>query len=185
MAEDFGDRDKLMQDLGEIERLVKEGVAYARSAHGNVEKASRIDLSSFIESLVYDYQDTGKDVAIIEMSGGAIMTRPHALRRVLTNLIDNALKFAGSAEIEVQRRAGESIVVRVLDRGPGIPDDQLEAVLKPFFRLSNRAIAIPAEPGSAWRLPHSLPRRSAGSLTLRNRDGGGLAAEIVINRTAA
>jgi len=43
MAVDFGDRDKLMQDLGEIERLVKEGVAYARSAHGNVEKPSRID----------------------------------------------------------------------------------------------------------------------------------------------
>ncbi|CAN7436538.1 HAMP domain-containing sensor histidine kinase [Rhizobium sp. LjRoot258] len=185
MAEDFGDRDKLMQDLGEIERLVKEGVAYARSAHGNVEKASRIDLSSFIESLVYDYQDTGKDVAIIEMSGGAIMTRPHALRRVLTNLIDNALKFAGSAEIEVQRPAGESIVVRVLDRGPGIPDDQLEAVLKPFFRLEQSRNRDTGGTGLGLAIAAQLATAIGGSLTLRNRDGGGLAAEIVINRTAA
>ncbi|WP_025660041.1 HAMP domain-containing sensor histidine kinase [Rhizobium sp. IBUN] len=185
MAEDFGDRDKLMQDLGEIERLVKEGVAYARSAHGNVEKPSRIDLSSFIESLVYDYQDTGKAVAITEMSGGAIMTRPHALRRVLTNLIDNALKFGGSAEIEVKRRSDEGIVISVLDHGPGIPDDQLEAVLKPFFRLEQSRNRDTGGTGLGLAIAVQLAAAIGGSLTLRNRDGGGLVAEIAINKTAA
>ncbi|MBB3316901.1 signal transduction histidine kinase [Rhizobium sp. BK181] len=180
MAEDFGDRDKLMQDLSEIERLVKEGVAYARSAHGNVEKASRIDLSSFIESLVYDYQDTGKDVTITEMSGGAIMTRPHALRRVLTNLIDNALKFGGSAEIEVLRRTDSDVVVRVLDRGPGIPEDQLEAVLKPFFRLEQSRNRDTGGTGLGLAIAVQLVTAIGGSLTLRNRDGGGLVAEIAI-----
>ncbi|RDJ10446.1 ATP-binding protein [Rhizobium grahamii] len=180
MAEDFGDRDKLMQDLSEIERLIKEGVAYARSAHGNVEKASRIDLSSFIESLVYDYQDTGKAVTITQMSGGAIMTRPHALRRILTNLIDNALKFGGSAEIEVLRRADKDVVVRVLDRGPGIPDDQLEAVLKPFFRLEQSRNRDTGGTGLGLAIAAQLATAIGGSLTLRNRDGGGLVAEVAI-----
>ena len=62
IAEESVEKDKLLQDLAEIERLVHEGVAYARSAHGNTEKASRIDVDSFMESLVYDYQDTGKAV---------------------------------------------------------------------------------------------------------------------------
>ena len=52
----------MINDLSEIERLVREGVAYARTAHGNVEKPTRIDIGSFVESIVFDYQDTGKAV---------------------------------------------------------------------------------------------------------------------------
>ena len=59
-AEESVEKQKLLQDLTEIERLVHEGVAYARSAYGNTEKPSRIDIDSSVESLVYDYQDTGK-----------------------------------------------------------------------------------------------------------------------------
>ncbi len=62
--------------------------------------------------------------------------RPHALRRILTNLVDNALKFGGTAELE-RRARGEGVRISVLDRGPGIPEDQLEAVLQPFFRLEH------------------------------------------------
>jgi hypothetical protein len=62
IADDTPERDKLVSDLSEIERLVREGVAYARSAHGGVEKTSRIDLAAFLESVVFDYRDTGKRV---------------------------------------------------------------------------------------------------------------------------
>jgi signal transduction histidine kinase len=119
------------------------------------------------------------------MSGGAIMTRPHALRRVLTNLIDNALKFGGSAEIEVKRRSDEGIVISVLDHGPGIPDDQLEAVLKPFFRLEQSRNRDTGGTGLGLAIAVQLAAAIGGSLTLRNRDGGGLVAEIAINKTAA
>jgi signal transduction histidine kinase len=180
MAEDSIDRDKLIQDLGEVERLVKEGVAYARSAHGKDEKASRIDLTSFIESLAYDYQDTGKAVTVGELSDGAIVTRPHALRRILTNLIDNALKFGGSAEIEVQRSADGTVSIRVLDRGPGIPESQLKAVLQPFFRLEQSRNRDTGGTGLGLAIAHQLASVIGASLTLRNRDGGGLAAEITL-----
>jgi signal transduction histidine kinase len=181
MAEDSVDRDKLVQDLGEVERLVKEGVAYARSAHGNHEKATRVDLASFIESLAYDYQDTGKAVTIGDLGDGAIVTRPHALRRILTNLIDNALKFAGSAEIEVQRQ-DSTVFIRVLDRGPGIANSELEAVLQPFYRLEQSRNRDTGGTGLGLAIAQQLATAIGATLTLRNRDGGGLVAEIALRQ---
>jgi signal transduction histidine kinase len=181
IAEDSVDKDKLVQDLAEIERLIHEGVAYARSAHGNMEKSSRIDIGSFIESLVYDYQDVGKAVTVTEKIDGTIMTRPHALRRILTNLIDNALKFGGAAEISVQKQPVGTVLIRVLDRGAGIPDDQLEAVLQPFFRLEQSRNRGTGGTGLGLAIAHQLALAIGGSLTLRNRKGGGLSAEISID----
>ncbi|MGN8554803.1 UNVERIFIED_CONTAM: ATP-binding protein, partial [Microbacterium sp. SLM126] len=135
MAEDSEEKRKMVNDLNEIQTLVREGLAYARSASGDGEPPSRVDLGSFVESLVYDYQDTGKDVAVVQNAGGAILTRPNALRRVLTNLIDNAIKYGGgAAEVGVRREPG-AVVIAIMDRGPGIPEDKLDAVLQPFVRL--------------------------------------------------
>ncbi|MFL6534533.1 MAG: HAMP domain-containing protein, partial [Pseudomonas sp.] len=85
------EKDKLYSDLGEMEHLVREGVAYARSIHGATEASCRISLDAFLDSLVFDYQDTGQDVQLSGKNAAIIDTRPHALRRVLVNLVDNAL----------------------------------------------------------------------------------------------
>ncbi len=77
MADDTPERDKLVRDLAEIERLVQDGIAYARSAHSSGEKATRIDLSSFIDSIAYDYQDTGKAVQVSGVVSGTVATKPH------------------------------------------------------------------------------------------------------------
>lgn len=115
------DRDKLWNDLEEMQHLVREGVAYARSMHGSAEATCRVDLDAFLDSLVFDYQDSGKQVQLDGRTAAVIDTRPHALRRVLVNLIDNALKFAGAARLEVERRADGGTRIQVLDNGPGIP----------------------------------------------------------------
>ncbi len=177
MAEDSEEKRKMVSDLAEIQTLVQEGLAYARSTSGEGEKSSRIDLGSFVESLAYDYQDTGKAVTILQNAGGAIVTRPHALRRVLTNLVDNAIKFGGAAELCV-RREGDAVVIDVMDRGPGIPEDKLEAVLQPFVRLEGSRNRETGGTGLGLAIAHQLALAVGGSLTLRNREGGGLAAEI-------
>jgi signal transduction histidine kinase len=181
IAEDSIEKEKLVQDLAEIERLVTEGVAYARSAHGNTENPSRIDIGSFIESLAYDYQDTGKAVTTIEKVDGTVVIRPHALRRILTNLIDNALKFGGSAEISVQKATDGPVIIKVLDRGPGIPEDQLEAVMQPFFRLEQSRNRGTGGTGLGLAIAHQLALAIGGSLKLHNREGGGLSAEVSIH----
>lgn len=177
MAEDSEEKRKMVNDLAEIQTLVQEGLAYARTTSGEGEKASRIDLGSFVESLVYDYQDTGKAVTILQNAGGAIVTRPHALRRILTNLVDNAIKFGGAAELVV-RREHDTVTIEVLDRGTGIPEDKLEAVLQPFVRLEGSRSRETGGSGLGLAIAHQLALAIGGSLKLRNREGGGLAAEI-------
>ncbi|CDZ56856.1 ATP-binding protein [Neorhizobium galegae] len=180
MADDSPERDKLVHDLGEIERLVQDGIAYARSAHGSGEKISRIDLASFIDSIAYDYQDTGKAVTVLGVVQGTAFTKPHALRRILSNFIDNAVKFAGAAEIGVERRSEGDIVIAVLDRGPGIPEDMLEAAMQPFFRLEQSRNRETGGTGLGLAIAQQLAAALGGSVRLYNRGGGGLAAEITI-----
>ncbi len=178
MADDSPEKDKLVGDLREIERLVQDGIAYARSSHGNGEKNSRIDLASFIDSIAYDYQDTGKAVSVTGIVQGTVLTKPHALRRILTNFIDNALKFAGAAEISVERSGEGNIIIAVMDHGPGIPDDKLESVMQPFYRLETSRNRDTGGTGLGLAIAQQLAVPIGGMVRIYNRDGGGLAAEI-------
>ncbi|WP_337269980.1 ATP-binding protein [Oryzifoliimicrobium ureilyticus] len=178
LADDSPEKDKLVSDLREIERLVQDGIAYARSSHSNGEKTSRIDLASFIDSIAYDYQDTGKMVSVLGIVEGTAVTKPHALRRILTNFIDNALKFAGSAEIAVERRQQGKVIVTILDRGPGIPDDMLSMAMQPFFRVETSRNRDTGGTGLGLAIAHQLAGTISGSVRLYNRQDGGLAAEV-------
>ncbi|UFQ02416.1 ATP-binding protein [Pseudomonas fitomaticsae] len=175
--DDSAEKDKLWNDLGEMEHLVREGVAYARSIHGSTEESRRTNLDSFLDSLVFDYQDMGKEVQLSGKSEAVIDTRPHALRRVLVNLTDNALKFAGAAELLIQRdKAGLSI--KVMDRGPGIAEEELAQVMEPFYRVENSRNRSTGGTGLGLAIAQQLAMALGGSLTLSNRDGGGLCAEL-------
>jgi signal transduction histidine kinase len=179
--EDSVDRDKLWSDLGEMEHLVREGVAYARSVHGATEASHRIDLDAFLDSLVFDYQDMQKQVSLSGKSAVVLVTRPHALRRVLVNLVDNALKFAGAAQVEVGSTANGELSIKVLDNGPGIAEDELEQVLQPFYRVESSRNRGTGGTGLGLAIAQQLAVAIGGSLTLSNRPEGGLCAQIKIN----
>ncbi|KAF2391507.1 MULTISPECIES: ATP-binding protein [Pseudomonas] len=176
--DDSSEKDKLWNDLGEMEHLVREGVAYARSVHGATEESRRTDVDSFLDSLVFDYQDMGKDVQLSGKTAAVIDTRPHALRRVLVNLTDNALKFAGAAELQVEKKADGSLSVKVMDRGPGIAEDELAQVMEPFYRVENSRNRSTGGTGLGLAIAQQLALAIGGSLTLSNREGGGLCAEL-------
>lgn len=174
------EKDKLWSDLGEMEHLVREGVAYARSMDTSTEAPCRVNLDAFLDSLVFDYQDSGAQVERHGSCGSLLETRPHALRRVLVNLVDNALKFAGAAELQVCREGGTT-VIRVLDNGPGIPGDELDEVLKPFYRVEGSRNRSTGGTGLGLAIAHQLIQAMGGTLTLSNRDSGGLCARIELN----
>lgn len=175
--DDCIEKDKLWSDLSEMEHLVREGVAYARSVHGATEESRRTDLDSFLDSLVFDYQDVGKDVQLSGKCGAVIDIRPHALRRVLVNLTDNAVKFAGAAELKVEANKG-SLSVKVMDRGPGIAEEELAHVMEPFYRVENSRNRSTGGTGLGLAIAQQLALALGGSLTLSNREGGGLCAEL-------
>ncbi|RDU97225.1 sensor histidine kinase [Trinickia dinghuensis] len=171
---------KILGDLHEMEHLVREGVAYARSAHGGAEVPVRMDVKAFLESLVFDYEDMGKPVALVESIGGAAMVRRQALRRVLGNLIDNAVKYGGSAEVGAWRTEEGAMCIAVRDRGPGIPDALLDEVLQPFYRVEGSRNRDTGGAGLGLAIATQLTRAIGGSLELSNREGGGLAAVVTL-----
>lgn len=178
------ERERMWSDLNEMQHLVREGVAYARSMDGASEAQHRVDLDSFLDSLVLDYQDSGQAVTLAGQSGAQFETRPHALRRVLTNLVDNALKFGGSAQVEVERDTHGSVYVRVLDEGPGIPQDELDDVFKPFYRVESSRNRSTGGTGLGLAIAQQLSQALGGRLSLSNRASGGLCAELELRAHA-
>lgn len=176
--DDSAEKDKLTHDLGEIEHLVREGIAYARSSHGATEASRRIDVDAFLQSLVFDYQDVGQQVELRGSTAALLETRPQGLRRILANLLDNAVKFAGAAEIEVDRAADGSLSIKVLDRGPGIAGDELAEVLKPFYRIETSRGRETGGTGLGLAIAQQLATALGGRLTLSAREGGGLCVEL-------
>jgi signal transduction histidine kinase len=119
-----------------------------------------------------------KQVSLSGKSAVVLDTRPHALRRVLVNLVDNALKFAGSAELEVGSTANGELSIKVLDRGPGIAEDELVQVMQPFYRVESSRNRGTGGTGLGLAIAQQLAVAIGGSLTLSNRPEGGLCAEI-------
>jgi len=171
------EKDKLWSDLTEMQHLVREGVAYARSMDSAAEPECRIDLDAFLDSLVCDYQDSGQAVSLSGSTAAVINTRPHALRRILTNLTDNALKFGGSAELTVQN-TGSAIQLQVLDHGPGIPEAELEHVLQPFYRVESSRNRETGGTGLGLAIAQQLSQALGGRLSLNNRTEGGLCVTV-------
>jgi signal transduction histidine kinase len=177
---------KLRQDLQEMEQLVKEGVAYARTLHGAAEVPVRVDLDALLDSLVCDYTDAGSDVLYETRAPIAIVTRAKALKRIVGNFADNALKFAGAAEIALSVGPGEKqVTISVLDRGPGIPEASLEAVFEPFYRLETSRNRGTGGTGLGLAIARQLASAMGAQLSLHNRPGGGLEARLVLQDKGA
>jgi len=189
MLDDGVQRDKMNRDLGEMEALVKDGVAYARTLHGTLELPCRIDPDAMLCSLVGDYQDAGRAVTLRGMAGvpGAtrsISTRPHALKRILGNLVDNGLKYAGQVDVSIEQPAAGELAILVRDFGPGIPEAELEKVLEPFYRLEASRNRDTGGTGLGLAIARQLAATLGGALELANHPQGGLEARLRIRDLA-
>lgn len=178
LLDDMVLRDKLHADLAEMQGLVEEGIAYARSAHAAREPLRRVDLRALLDSIALDYADAGRPVQLLPAPAASCDTRPQALRRLVCNLVDNALKFAGTADITLTADACSGWLVQVLDRGPGIPEAALAEVLQPFVRLDDSRNRDTGGTGLGLAIASELAQALGGQLTLAARDGGGLVARV-------
>jgi signal transduction histidine kinase len=180
MLDDSEQREKLNHDLKEMEVLVKEGVAYARTLHGTSEPPIAVDPDALLESLGFDYTDAGQKLELHGKVGHSIITRPKALRRVLINLIDNALKFSTLVELCVAEGDDGRITIQVLDNGPGVPEAELEAVFQPFYRVEASRNRDTGGTGLGLAIARQLAQAMNASLSLHNRVDGGLEARLVL-----
>jgi len=173
-------RDKLQADLAQMQHLVEQGLAYARSAHATQEPEVPTDLVALLQSIVADYQDASQSVHWLGGTACTLNTRPRALRRAIGNLIDNAIKFAGPADVSLTTENGQA-VVKVMDRGPGIPEAELDKVLQPFYRIEGSRNPVTGGTGLGLAIVQRLLPHCRAELHLTAREGGGLEASIRIS----
>src|SRR6201996_2077414 len=177
-------KEKLQGDLPEMQTLVRQGLALARGRDAIGEQRSQTDLYALIDSIVCDYSDAGKTLRFAGERGVTILTHPQALRRILMNLIDNGLKFGEDVEVAIDTRAADRIAITVSDRGPGIPDEHLKSVFLPFYRIEASRSRETGGSGLGLAIAQQFAGALRATLTLANRDGGGLQARLEFSEPA-
>jgi len=180
MLEDQAVREKFDRDLAEMEQMVTQTLEFMRDA-ADTEPVQRVDLTALLESLQADYEDMGKEVRIAGKLSRPLAARPTALRRCLTNLVDNAIRYGARATIDAAEDPGR-VVLRVLDEGPGIPEAELERAFEPFFR--GDASRSTGGFGLGLGIARNIARAHGGDLVLKNRPEGGLAAIVMLPRSS-
>lgn len=177
MLDDRATRQAMAHDLQEMRELVEASVACARMQRSVAEPLQRVDADGLLGNLVRDYRDAGQAIALDGHIGQPVVACPLALRRVLANLIDNALRYGSDVRV-CARIDTRSLVLAVVDSGPGIRASQMDAVLAPWVRAPQGQ----DKPGSGLGL--AIARRLAqsmqGELLLQNRRSGGFEARLTL-----
>ncbi len=179
LIEDPAVRERLGRELDEMEGMVRGALALFRG-QDEQEAPELTDIDALIESVRQGFAEMGNDVQVSGHANGPLSARPQALKRCLTNLVSNAVKFGERARLEVRDGAVLSIVVS--DEGPGIAPPYLERVFEPFFRLETSRNRDTGGTGLGLSIARDVAQAHGGTLQLRNRPQGGLEAELRLPR---
>lgn len=175
-------RDKLIEDLAHTQVIVREGLELARSMDSG-EAFQMLDLDSLLDSVCMDAADAGQAVTLQGRVQASIWARPVALRRCLTNLIDNAVQYGQQAQVSASRETEGSkrwIVIAIRDSGPGISPEQQEKVFEPFYRLESSRSRATGGTGLGLTIARNLAAQHGGEIRLANHTQGGLEAKLLI-----
>jgi signal transduction histidine kinase len=170
-----GVRERCIDDLREMNQLVESVIEVFRPAEAAT--MQRVDLAALAQSAVDDLAEAGAAVSF-DGPSAVVSADPLALRRVVDNLVGNALRYAGSARVRVDLAAGVTRLV-VEDDGPGIPEAELERVRQPFRRVEGSRNRETGGTGLGLYIAQQLARRQGAVLALSNRPEGGLRAEVI------
>ena len=178
--EDEDMRNKTLATLTEMEAILSATLGFARDDAAD-ESARPTDIPALLQSLVDDHVDLGNSATYHGPEKLPFTCRPVALRRALNNLIENALKYGGTAEVHLSTQHN-SIEICIDDNGPGIPEDKLTEVFTPFFRLDDSRGGNTGGTGLGLSVALTIAHAHGGELSLINRQGGGLRARLVLPR---
>ncbi|AZD28483.1 sensor histidine kinase [Pseudomonas chlororaphis] len=172
-------RGQMRQDLDDMISMLDATLSYLHEQRTS-EALQWMDVQALVESLCENAQDQGADV---QTSGhcAPLQVQPMALRSCLNNLLDNALRYAGHARISLQD-SREQVLIRVIDHGPGIAEDQREAVFEPFYRLEGSRNRNSGGVGLGMTIAREAAERLGGQLHLEETPGGGLTTVVRLPR---
>ena len=181
-VDDDHERGRMAASIADITRSLDDILSLARVGRVS-EPPERAELSALTASVVEEFEDMGQPVTLSVAPGptNRIAHPVHVtwLRRALRNLISNAVRYGGAAEVSLHK-LGPAIILRVEDNGPGIPADRIEAMLEPFTRGEASRNRDTGGAGLGLTLARAIAEQHGGRLELSNRKEGGLRADIIL-----
>jgi signal transduction histidine kinase len=183
LLEDPALKAKIAADLDEMQSMVGGALDFLRGAASG-EPVKPVDVTALLESLQADMQELGGQVTIEGAAATPFPGKPQALKRCLWNLLDNAIKYGGKAQVVVDDN-DERIEICIRDEGPGIPASEIEKVFEPFYRVEASRNRETGGTGLGLSIARGIAEDHGGSLTLRNRTQGGLDATLTLPRRGA
>ena len=165
-------RASFLKDLDEMQSMTVATLDFMRGLE-NQEKIQLLDVRALLDSLQADYEDMGVSVTIKGDMLPPYSVRPHSLKRCLVNLIDNAYKYGEKVTITLKKQV-EQLHIIITDEGPGIPEESLETVFEPFYRLETSRSRATGGTGLGLSIARNIARSHGGDIILHNRVGEGL-----------
>jgi signal transduction histidine kinase len=179
--EDDDLRQRCVEDLDEMSSMIRGALGVFRGLNDE-ETPSPLDINALARELQRQHAELGGEVAIVGEAQSPYTAKPLALKRCLGNLVQNAIRHGVRATIRIED--GKQLVLRVLDEGPGIPEDMLDKVFEPFFRLEHSRNRDTGGTGLGLSIARDVAQAHGGTLTLRNRTEGGLEATLTLPRAS-
>ena len=170
------DRERMIATIEEMTATLEDILTLARSGR-SAEPKERIDAAALVRALADEYRELGQPVAVAPEGAHFVIAQPNLLKRAIRNLADNAIKYASETAIEV-RRTDDRVEIAVLDRGPGLSEEDLAKVTGAFYRGEPSRNRETGGAGLGLAIAQAIVEAQGGILTLANREGGGLTAAI-------
>ena len=181
-TENLGDaraQQLFRRDIAEMDAMITSTLDYLRGVAG-AEAWALLDVRALADSLADDQLALGHRVSVAGQAA-PLRAQAVALRRCLDNLVGNAIRYGGSAEITLHD-AADALTIEVRDHGPGLPAEELGRVMEPFYRVEASRNRQSGGAGLGLTIASDIARRHGGQLVLRNAAGGGLVAAAIFPR---
>jgi signal transduction histidine kinase len=177
-VEDAPERARMLASIAEMDDMIAATLEFARD-EATAEPRRRTDVTALLASVVNDMADTGLPVAMEPAQPLVCECQPAALKRAITNLIDNAVKYGKRAHVTI-RSTPQTVEMTIDDEGPGIPEDELARVFQPFYRVEGSRSRDTGGIGLGLAIALSIIQAHGGRLALSNRSEGGLRARVTL-----
>jgi signal transduction histidine kinase len=171
-------KGKLEQDIDQMEAMVAAALGFVHDTTAPAER-TKLELASLVESVIDEAAETGADAAIESGERIVVEGDPLALKRMVANLVENAVKYGGAARGRVFAENGQA-VIEIDDEGPGVRPSEMERVFDPFYRGEPSRSRETGGAGLGLAVVRSIARAHGGEATLKNRPDKGLTARVAL-----
>jgi signal transduction histidine kinase len=163
-------REGMLAEINEMEQMISSVLAFIRDA-SEPGSRERLDLRSILEDVVKDAVFVGKPVTLERSEGAPVEVDPLGIRRLLGNLVENAVKYGDSAQVRMFTDR-QDVVAEIRDNGPGLPEEELERVFQPFYRAPQARASNKHGTGLGLAVCRSIARAHGGDVRLACGDHG-------------